>query len=72
MEKIRKGEKAVQDKHRTSELKQASKDFYKQASSHICCCPIGVHSLAAHVATVTCQDRARVLHMVVSKSCGQA
>ncbi len=31
MEKIRKGEKASTATHRTPELKQASKDFYKQA-----------------------------------------
>lgn len=30
MEKIRKGEKAADDKHRTAEQKKASKDFYKQ------------------------------------------
>jgi large subunit ribosomal protein L4e len=30
LDKIRKGEKAVDDKHRTAEQKQASKDFYKQ------------------------------------------
>ena len=33
LDKIRKGEKAVDDKHRTDELKQASKDFYKQVRS---------------------------------------
>lgn len=34
MEKIRQGEKAVDDKHRTAELKKSSKDFYKQ----VCIC----------------------------------
>ena len=40
LEKIRKGEKAVDDKHRTAEQKQASKDFYKQVRS---CDYIGCH-----------------------------
>lgn len=30
LDKIRKGEKAVDEKHRTAEQKKASKDFYKQ------------------------------------------
>jgi hypothetical protein len=36
LEKIRKGEKAVDDKHRTAEQKQASKDFYKQVRRCAC------------------------------------
>jgi 60S ribosomal protein L4 C-terminal domain len=35
LDKIRKGEKAVDDKHRTAEQKQASKDFYKQVRSRV-------------------------------------
>ena len=38
LEKIRKGEKAVDEKHRTAEQKKASKDFYKQVRT---CAAIG-------------------------------
>jgi hypothetical protein len=36
LDKIRKGEKAVDEKHRTAEQKKASKDFYKQVRACTC------------------------------------
>jgi hypothetical protein len=42
LDKIRKGEKAVDEKHRTAEQKKASKDFYKQVRACTLTCRMSV------------------------------